>query len=412
MIILVSDLHLVDNIGRSTFDAIPFFDRLSNIVESARKRGVTDITLILLGDIFEVLKSEWWLTAEVRPWESCTESHVDTVDTILKAIIESNSMFFERLRTLIKDQNLRVEYVPGNHDWPLNTDMGIKARARLRDTRILTSANGGKFKTQFEDPEHRLFAIHGHDWDPSNRYGDKTVAIGDAIVIEMVLQLPILVGKRLNVSINRRENEGLGFLDEMDNIRPHTLPVIAQWLNGGLALVENSFPNAFKETDKVFERIVERIIALQRTVPFETFAVNRTRLKALSLLAPALFRKPGFLKMARFFPSGEEGPGTFRDRARREFLRLGEDYQYIVCGHTHAPMIVPIDLSDGSPARLYINTGTWRRTRPVARSARQKGKQAAFACWDEECVVSIFTPDEQQRCSLPTFDFHRLTRGN
>jgi len=409
MVILVSDLHLLDRIGGTTFNARAFIDRITVLVDEAKRSGVTDITLVLLGDIFEILKSEKWLEANVRPWEICNTTHVDTVDAILQGIIESNGLFFDELQNL-QNKNLKVEYIPGNHDWPLNTDMGAKARVRLQAAHVLSAANGQKFPTQFADPEHRLLAMHGHEWDPANRYGDNTAAIGDAIVIELILQLPILVRQKLKLG-NVSGTGILEFLDELDNIRPHTLRVIAQWVNGGLAELGSSMPSITKEVDRTFTELVERILFLERSVPFETFAVNTKRLKALSSMLTFAFRKAGFLRTARFLPSGEESVGTFRDRARREFQRLGREYQFIVCGHTHAPLIVPIDTNDGEPARLYINTGTWRRVRPVARSGRRRGKTLAFSCWDEECLVSIFSGSEQERFSLPAFKFHRLTRG-
>jgi hypothetical protein len=189
--------------------------------------------------------------------------------------------------------------------------------------------------------------------------------------------------------------------------------VIAQWINGGLSEVKEKEPKILKEIDKAFTGLVKRIIDLQSNVPFETFAHNSKRLKALSFLVTRSSRFGGFLSAARFLPSPEEGPGSFRDRARREFGRLGAEYKYIVCGHTHAPMVVPIDsASSRSEARLYMNTGTWRRVRPVARSAEPKRRTIPFASWEEECAVSIFSGEEQQKYDLPAFYFHRLTRGN
>jgi UDP-2,3-diacylglucosamine pyrophosphatase LpxH len=411
MIIIVSDLHLTDTIERSTLNEESFFESLNHVVTYAVSKGITDLRLILLGDVFEILKSEKWLEATVRPWEECDSRHSAVVDKIFASIISSNASFLQKLKKLSHDYKVRIEYVPGNHDLPLNTEMGQLARQRLRQLGLLTDYTGGTFKERYEDAEHGLLALHGHTWDPANRYGEKTVPIGDAIVIDMVQQLPVLVAQRLGLSSEDDQFGIMRMLHEMDNIRPHTLRVIAQWINGGLSHLENSHPKICKVIDESFTDLVERILDLQREVPFETFAVNRKRLKLLSFLVTRSFRKRGFLKVALRLPSDEDGAGSFRDRARREFKRLPPEFKYIVCGHTHHPMVVPIHSRNGD-ASLYMNTGTWRRVRPVARSHEPKSKTLAFGSWEEECLVTIFNAEEQQKYAIPAFNFYRLTRGN
>jgi UDP-2,3-diacylglucosamine pyrophosphatase LpxH len=282
MIIIVSDLHLTDTIERSTLNEESFFESLNHVVTYAVSKGITDLRLILLGDVFEILKSEKWLEATVRPWEECDSRHSAVVDKIFASIISSNASFLQKLKKLSHDYKVRIEYVPGNHDLPLNTEMGQLARQRLRQLGLLTDYTGGTFKERYEDAEHGLLALHGHTWDPANRYGEKTVPIGDAIVIDMVQQLPVLVAQRLGLSSEDDQFGIMRMLHEMDNIRPHTLRVIAQWINGGLSHLENSHPKICKVIDESFTDLVERILDLQREVPFETFAVNRKRLKLFS----------------------------------------------------------------------------------------------------------------------------------
>lgn len=411
MIIIVSDLHLTDTIERSTLNEGSFFESLNHVVTDAVSKGITDLRLVLLGDVFEILKSEKWLEAKVRPWEKSDSRHSVVVEKIFDGIISSNASVLQKLKKLSHDYKVRIQYVPGNHDLPLNTEMGEPARRRLRELDLLADYSGETFKERYEDPEHGLLALHGHKWDPANRYGEKTVPIGDAIVIDMVQQLPVLVAQRLGLSPENDEFGIMRMLHEMDNIRPHTLRVIAQWINGGLLHLENSQPKICKVIDESFTDLVERILALQREVPFETFAVNRKRLKLLSFLVTRTFRKRGFLKVALNLPSDEDEAGSFRDRARREFERLPPQIKYIVCGHTHHPMVVPIHSRDGD-ASLYMNTGTWRRVRPVARSHEPKSKTLAFGSWEEECMVTICNADEQQKYDIPAFNFYRLTRGN
>jgi UDP-2,3-diacylglucosamine pyrophosphatase LpxH len=56
LLIFVSDLHLVDHPRRASFQALPFLRAIDSIVGQSDFRE-DPVTLVLLGDIFEVLKS-------------------------------------------------------------------------------------------------------------------------------------------------------------------------------------------------------------------------------------------------------------------------------------------------------------------------------------------------------------------
>lgn len=406
MIILFSDLHLTDATERSTFDAGTFLNRLSSIINQAVKLGVKDLNIVLLGDIFEILKSRKWLGADVRPWQKCDNSHIDTVEAITRGIIEANKAFFDGMRDLAATYpDCRFDYIPGNHDRPLNTQMGVRARALLQDVLPVYEEGGEEFQPIFVDLEHRLIARHGHEWDVNNRYGDKTYPFGDAIVIELIQRLPILAGERLKM----KEGEALlNFLHEVDNVRPHTLRVISQWVYGGLEDMKADHPKAYKIIDRTFRKLFSDLIKLTGRVNFETFSKNRYRRK---LLAKALLHSMwllGALRAARWI-SMEEAPDYYQKYARRDFLTLGESYQYILCGHTHHPVITPLDIN--KQPKLYINTGTWRRVHPVSYGSRKRSRSVSFGTLNEGCIVTVFSPDEQREFGLPDYDVDRSTRG-
>src|SRR5580765_5622335 len=125
MLILLSDLHLADTVERSTINITRLLRRLEDIIKQAFGNSVESITLILLGDIFEILKSKKWIEHQVRPWEASTLKHIRTVDSIFQSVLESNQEFFAGIGKLKRDYPfLRIEYIPGNHDRPMNTEMG------------------------------------------------------------------------------------------------------------------------------------------------------------------------------------------------------------------------------------------------------------------------------------------------
>lgn len=409
MIILFSDIHLTDTPERTTFPTDFFFTKL----EAAITRGQEDVTVVLLGDIFEILKSSQWLEKKVRPWQKCDQLHVQTVEAIVRGIIKSNEPFFEGIRDLKKRfPHVRFEYIPGNHDRPINTDMGVTARALLQaELPLLGKANGDKFNLLFTNKQHKLIAKHGHEWDTSNRYeefkGEKA-AFGDAIVIDLVLCLPSLVAEKLK--IEDPADPLLWALNEIDNIRPHTVRVIAQWLNGSLDQLKQLNPKAPKAINEAMTQLAKNLRKLALENSFESFTLGPVkRLSTWALLNTITMR--GFLKVAHRLPLGEAEAGTEIKFALDDFQSRGDEYEYLVSGHTHEPMVIPMSGIGRRRPGFYINTGTWRRIRPVTQSLKVSSAQLPFACWDEGSIASIFNEREQQQLHLPAFDLQKLTRG-
>jgi hypothetical protein len=57
MLLFVSDLHLVDLSECSTLNTPAFLQRIKQVLKDSAQLGVTNAKLVLLGDIFELLKS-------------------------------------------------------------------------------------------------------------------------------------------------------------------------------------------------------------------------------------------------------------------------------------------------------------------------------------------------------------------
>ena len=171
MLIFVSDLHLADSPQNSVADSIELVRRIRDIVAGATSRGTDRIVLVLLGDIFELLKSERWISDGVRPWDRASSAHASTVSSIFEAVLAHNKDFFSGLEeTRAEYKNLHFSYVPGNHDRVLNTEMGITARRHFRKALLVQGRDSEPFSDVFVDTQHKVVAKHGHQWDPQNRY--------------------------------------------------------------------------------------------------------------------------------------------------------------------------------------------------------------------------------------------------
>ena len=414
MLSFVSDLHLADTASRCTVDVPHLIKQLRLLANNAAERKIEALKIVLLGDIFEVLKSTQWLSNEVRPWEVSTPAHVSTVAAIFESIVATNGHFFSGLQSICEEfPFVSLHYVPGNHDLPLNTEMGAEARRRLQTLLPLQHSSGEPFRDYFFDGPHGVIARHGHEWDQENRYTEGRAAIGDAIVIDLLLRLPIIVAEKLRISA---DDERLGFLHELDNVRPQAPQVMAKWVLRGLGGMTGGGEGARKAINEAFIEVATGLQAAIATTRFESIEVAEWWISFLIRLAPIILKHLDVLSAAlHLTDGGVGGPGPYREFAVNDFQisdTAGGEFRYVICGHTHEPQLIPVDLvtAGDKRARLYLNTGTWRRVHRYASVASGADGDAAFARWDEECVISIYNPDDQAN-GFPAYEFARLTRG-
>jgi len=351
MLIIVSDLHLTDTPSRSTLDVASFERTMHGVLNEPSSKAAEKTTLVLLGDVLEILKSDRWLANDVRPWEPPTDVHQKTVRNIVDRILASNADFLTALRS-IQDAHpkLAIEYVIGNHDWPLNT-MGDGSRAAVR-TALRLPGGDTLFPHSHDDADHAVLAQHGHEWDKANRYRGASVAIGDAIVIDIITRLPIVFGELLGVPPDDRS---LRFVHEVDNVIPQTPYRMAKWLADGLATLDST---ARTHLNAALGGVAEDM--MQRVKPYKTESpVGTWWVRALKALAVAY----GPMRAALKLPAGASSPpplaGNVAFDVEESFRQFGIDYRYVVYGHTHIPDLRSISTSRGMT--YYLNCGTWRR---------------------------------------------------
>lgn len=228
MLVFVSDLHLTDNTTCATINPGAFevfVEDLEWMTQQACKRGgdgprfeaLARVDLVLLGDIFDLLRTKRWLDDNpdaVLPWspELATEPHARAhahtqlaaqVERIVAATVSANGgdpmpdpgakpTGIGCLRALA-EQGIAVEdeagelhrvplsiwYMAGNHDWPLHVGLPAydRARQRIIDAFGLAHPDPGAFPHTPEDlpaplrevfERHRVYAQHGDLHDPDN----------------------------------------------------------------------------------------------------------------------------------------------------------------------------------------------------------------------------------------------------
>ncbi len=412
MLVIVSDLHLTDGTSGETIRSNAFRvfrERLRNLAYDAswradgKYRPVPEMDVVLLGDVFDVIRSSAWLKDDTRPWSAQDAGFANRVKQITEGIVAKNADSLAVLQSLGDGQTIsvppatrdgkvaevsrdpaaserqrvavRIHYVAGNHDWFYH--LSGAAYDGVREA-VIRSAALANPKTPFphdggESPflaqlfrDHGVVARHGDIFDSFNFETDRNrSSLGDAIVVELLNRFPWAVAQEI---------DGLpvpcqaGLL-EIDNVRP--LMVVPVWLEG---LLRRTCTRAQAAKIKnIWDHLVDAFldvpfVAGHRTVGhlFGDVAKLEWALKFskgvslgnLSNLVTWLREK---LKVhdADFYPNAFQ-EAAFKDRSAK----------FIVYGHTHTPEIVPLDsicTPEGIFNQMYFNSGTWRAVHDLAR---------------------------------------------
>lgn len=435
MLVLASDLHLNDGTTGDTLSpgAIELFaGRLQELAVAASWRAdgtyrpIDAIDLVLLGDVFDLLRSTRWNTRSgVRPWSNPhAPEFIDQIGRISADILAHNEAGLAHLRGLAAEGGLtvppalksarpaadskhqpvpvRIHYMVGNHDWFFH--LSGTAYDTLRQTLVarmgLTNRPDQPFPHDITEDEellqamrrHKVSARHGDLYDPMNFEGDRdTSSLGDAVVIELVNRFSAEVQASLGGELPVSTILGLR---EIDNVRPVLL--IPVWIDG---LLERTCPPALRKRVKtVWDRLADEFLALdfvrQRDTwsPFDLVDGLQRALKFSKRLsigwASAIVEWINKLR-------GAEGDSYYKHALAEQDFR-NRRAKHIVFGHTHAVESVPLDASYAEGYvlnQMYFNAGTWRRVHCQTRLAPAEHE---FIASDVMTYLAFFQGDERK----------------
>ncbi len=441
MLVIISDLHLTDGTSGETIRAGAFRifrQRLSDMAYDASWRSedeykpIESIDLLLLGDIFDVIRSTQWLNGDVRPWSNpYRQPFIDKVAQITRAIADHNTDSLDVLRGFTADRpvtippadnkqpvsvshdqddparrpvNVRIHYTVGNHDWFYH--LPGQPHNQIRQT--VATAIGLVTPTTEPFPHdptatpallqlfepYQVFARHGDIYDAFNFEGTRTAAsLGDAIVVELLNRFPSEVERQLGSDLPPACRAGL---KEIDNVRPVLL--VPVWINGLLnktvptQSVRNKIKNIWDDLaddflNHPFVRARDKILNLFDTVDKLEWALKFS--KGLSLATTSQV----VTWVQQKINSGET---SYYRNALKEAAFAQKKARFIVHGHTHHRELVPLSGAVINGQRLdqmYLNSGTWRRIHELARTnpAAQE-----FMGFHEMTYFAFFKDDERR----------------
>ena len=404
MLVVISDFHLSDGTTGTAIDAGAFKifrDSLRDMAYDAswrsdgKYRPLEVIDLVLMGDIFDLLRTRQWLEpGEVRPWSNQSDAgFARAVDVITQRIIRTNRESVEVLRELDVDscvtippatadgrvQNVaweplhpdrhrvrvRRHYMVGNHDWPFHLqgpDFDSIRRAVVQALGLTNPAEAPFPYAIAESSEltrlcalHNVFLRHGDMYDADNFDGDRDCpSLGDAVVVELVVRFPKEVGNLLG-----EHSECAVELKEADNVRP--LQMSPVWIASVVARTCRK-PEEAAAVKRLWNSLISEFFRLPFVKQHRSPRHWSTLLSFwLSRLLP-LQLCSRILRSWPFDAISASGHPSYKDAMTEQAVTPGKPI-VVVYGHTHVYQLIPLDSS--GPAshpvdQIYINSGTWR----------------------------------------------------
>jgi len=466
MLVIVSDIHLTDH---TTGMCIPasafrlFQDRLEDMAFEASKRRVGEkesyrpvegIDLVLLGDIFDPLRSTHWTDEPeghagfARPWSNPNDpAFIQKVDAITSEIIHKNaeslsllqsmaageaislpaamqtSQFDRRLSDLSRSRKrvpvkVNIHYVVGNHDWYYHLPGEPFALIRqkiilamgLCDTPTIFPYEPPE-SPQLEDVfrQHRVFARHGDYYDPYNydpRYGRNHATLGDALVVELFNRIRVYIQSEIRDGL---PEEFYRDLDEIGNIRPDIMvPVwIGSLLNRYQASKSQRYTINALWHDLVAQFLqVDFLDQLNRAFKRDVVDDIRRTFQVLKIASMESLQEwaPAAERLWNLYRSIRSSDDLYEQAAAGEEAYQSQRARFIVYGHTHHYRVYPlrsVQINRLTYDQLYLNCGTWR---PLHEICRAEAQASGFIAHKAMSFLSFYKNDERKSRSFETWN--------
>ncbi len=409
MVVIVSDLHISDRSTSTNVDPSAFELLEEEIcVNVEKKKDITEVHVVLLGDIFDFVRTGYWaanIPYAKRPWNGSidratgmngnraeVERQFNAVfDRIFSTANASANALLRMLDSLPGRTNLptKVTYVVGNHDRVFNSFPSLQQKFQSKLSNVTVT-----FENRFTDLRYGLLARHGHEWDEDcyaktfwdqvlhgseniDRFDPKlynVMALGEVITAELMSGLIYHSRKEFRDRgfVSPEDDALLAGLMDVNNLRP--LSDVFMWLRW--------FTRSYDADSKYEKAITAALLEALDGVLNSSFAREWDKISGFDttdvLEATRFALKTGGLGLVEDVkPVAEFLHKLFSDKvdslkegARQEFFSPSRDkrIRYIVYGHTHEARH---DFFSGDRDLLmYINTGTYLPFIQIAEEKR------------------------------------------
>ena len=432
MLVIISDLHITDestakNVRPEAFDVILG----PRIITAAEKNSATEINITLLGDIFDLVRTDYWLKIHRgdRPWNgqldpktgmninaAANEAHFGQIlDKIFAT--DTSRRFIDLLKNLpaAAGRPVKVTYIIGNHDRCLNNYPSLvnKIKNQLPGMEV-------EFANVLHAPAYGVLARHGHEWDVQTHGWEfynkvladedpklhrfhkdsyKIMAIGEVITAELMAGLIYRFAENLPGESLENDKKLLENLKNVNNLRPMTnVFEWLVWLMQDAAVLPGSYKSIlYSSLKEALSGVLDSTLAgewdkMANDLIFWGDITDRLE-KFRMILSVSNYDHLSFLVNAFEKMINEEedyrkySRGAMQEWEMEHGLDM-TDIQYIVYGHTHRAERTYFSGSPQGKVKMYINTGTFLPL--IQRTDDKKG----FAMDHRLSTVFFYNRDE------------------
>jgi UDP-2,3-diacylglucosamine pyrophosphatase LpxH len=432
MLVLISDLHLTEERTARNVSAEAFGVMVSLVLDTARKRGAKELNLVLLGDILDLVRTDYWhrnVPADRRPWggrlDSRTAMNTDSAAVeaqfaqVLSDIIASPAA--RRLVTAMGELAagpvpFRATYVVGNHDRVLWNFPALQRQVQLGFPQITS------IRHSLESTEYAVLARHGHEWDVNThgwQFRERVLRPGPAVdrfapeayevmAIGEVITAELMSGLIHHVREGGASETVVEQLLDVNNLRP--LPDVFEWLEWfGEGRGQAHQKILYEALRQALDGVLESSLArewdrLRRDVIVSADLVDRLQ-QARDILLAANFssfrgRVAAFRRLQQVFARifGEEEDRLLKGAWSEEAFQARNEakgIQRMIYGHTHRPRHDYLSGYRDGRVKMYVNTGTYLPL--ITRAADQR----SFASSIQMTLVYLYREDEDLEGKQP-----------
>jgi len=444
MLVIVSDLHITDETTANNVNPEAFELLGADILDAAERRGATEIHLVLLGDILDLVRTDYWhrsgIPMRLRPWGGTLDPRTgmngdgtalrEQFHGVLGGILATPTAVAlgETLATLAAGPvPFRATYVVGNHERVMWNFPSLQEAVRAAMPPIAA------FARQVESAEYGVLARHGHEWDEhshgwqfrrtvlspgaeTDRFAPEAyevMAIGEAVTAELMSGL-VYHARDLGAPKSLVDQ-----LKDVNNLRP-LLDVFAwlEWIGG---VRERDHRRMLHESLKrALDGLLETSLARQwdhlRTDTLVSGdLVDRLEQARAFLLGPDFEsfrgRVQGLGRLQRLLPALQPAEEGLLAGARSEAASnqaAGQDgIQRVIYGHTHRARHDYFSSGPDGTVRMYINTGTFLPL--ISRAADRRSFSSAL----QMTMVFVYRSNEdtqRKRAGTSSLDIWNGTR--
>lgn len=436
MLVIFSDIHLTDETTSFNVSPEAFTKILQKEIESSAQRNeAKEIRIVLNGDIFDFVRTDYWLKIDKshRPWngtldkKTAMNNNSDLMDEhygkVFDDIMKTKSAkdFIKMLNAINKkfsgEKPVKISYVIGNHDRIINTSSYLRNKITEKLDSFTTSSVD--FVNEYlNGDDYSVLCRHGHEWDDAN-YGIelykflnnksdfvprfereiyKLQTIGEIITAEL------MSGIIHRVKNNSQDKTFIDSLKDLNNVRPLTDAFLWLYWYGVAISSKNKqiLLNAFKESlhdllDTEFSKLWDK--TKSEIWLFSGDITDRFE-QMLELIEDLDFDSINkYVEIFKMFDNiFGHSKDDFVDGAKKEFQNkyyIDKGIQYIMYGHTHEERHDYFFGDKEGRVKLYINTGTFL---PYIQKTLDK---KSFASAYQMSMVFLYRKDEDMDDNTP-----------